>query len=141
MSDKKQEILKLNTRFYEALGSNDIELMESVWVQDHRAKCIHPGWPLLIGWDPIKKSWENIFVAGGISGVNISDVHIEITDEVCWVTCIEHVSHVIDDKIAVNLIQATNVFEDTGNDKWSIVLHHASSIPITRGFSKKQTLQ
>ena len=141
MPDKKEEILKLNKKFYEALGSSDMELMESVWVKDHRAKCIHPGWPILIGWDPIKKSWENIFIAGGISGVQITDVHIELTDEVCWVTCIEHVSHIMRDKVAVNLIQATNVFEDTGNDKWNIVLHHGSSIPITRGYANKETLQ
>ncbi len=141
MSDIKEQILDLNKKFYQALGNNDLELMESVWVRDHRAKCIHPGWPILIGWDPIKKSWENIFVAGAISGVSISDVHVEITDEVCWVTCIEHVSHIVKDKIAVNLIQATNVFEDTGNNNWSIVLHHASSIPITRGYANKQTLQ
>jgi len=141
MPDKKEEILKLNKKFYEAIGNNDMELMESVWVRDHRAKCIHPGWPLLIGWDPIKKSWKNIFIAGGISGVQITDIHIELTDEVCWVTCIEHVSHIMSDKIAINLVQATNVFEDTGNDKWNIVLHHASSIPITRGYVNKETLQ
>ena len=141
MSDKKEEILKLNKKFYEAIGNNDMELMERVWVKDHRAKCIHPGWPLLIGWDPIKKSWANIFIAGGISGVQITDIHIELTDEICWVTCIVHVSHIMSDKIAINLIQATNVLEDMGNDKWNIVLHHASSIPITRGYSTKETLQ
>lgn len=141
MSDKKEQILDLNKIFYEAIGNNDLELMETVWVTDHRAKCIHPGWPILIGWESIKKSWENIFVAGGIAGVRITDIHVELTDEVCWVTCVEHISHIISDKIAINLIQATNVFEDTGDDKWNIVLHHASAIPITRGYVNKETLQ
>jgi hypothetical protein len=78
MSDLKELILNINKKFYEALSKADIELMESIWVKDERAKCIHPGWPLLKGWVSIKKSWEDIFIAGGISGVRISDVNLRI---------------------------------------------------------------
>ena len=38
MTDKKEEILKLNKKFYEGIGNNDMELMESVGLKDHRAK-------------------------------------------------------------------------------------------------------
>lgn len=141
MTELKEDILDLNKKFYEALSNGDMELMESLWANDGRAKCIHPGWPLLIGWEPIKKSWENIFIAGGISGVRITDVHLELSDEVSWVTCIEHITHIFSDKIAVNMIQATNLFELNSNNQWNLVLHHASSIPITRGYAKDHTLQ
>jgi len=141
MYNIKELILDTNKKFYEALSKADIDLMDSIWVKDERAKCIHPGWPLLKGWDAIRKSWEDIFVAGGISGVRISDVNIRLTDEVCWVTCIEHVSHVIKDTIAINLIQATNLFEHNEKNEWNLILHHASSIPITRGYKNDQTLQ
>lgn len=141
MADLNGLIIDVNKRFYEALSKSDIGLMESVWVKDDRAKCIHPGWPLLKGWSVIRKSWEDIFMAGGISGVRISDVKVRLGDEICWVTCIEHVSHVINDTIAINLVQSTNLFEHGGNDEWNVILHHASSIPITRGYKSDQTLQ
>ena len=141
MDDNKELILDTNKRFYEALSKADIRLMESVWVNDTRAKCVHPGWPLLKGWETIKKSWEDIFAAGGISGVRISDINLRLKEGVCWVTCIEHVSHVIKDTIAVNLIQATNLYEMDGNSRCNLILHHASAIPITRGYRNDQTLQ
>ena len=50
-----------NTRFYQVFEALDIAAMEGVWVHDEHVKCVHPGWPLLTGWDAVRESWRTIF--------------------------------------------------------------------------------
>jgi ketosteroid isomerase-like protein len=55
------EVRHANERFYRAFESLEIERMAALWVQAERAKCVHPGWELLEGWEAIRQSWEGIF--------------------------------------------------------------------------------
>ena len=60
MTDPEQ-VVEANLKFYFALESLDIGLMDEVWATDASAVCIHPGSARLIGWDQIRSSWEQIF--------------------------------------------------------------------------------
>ncbi|HEX3036302.1 MAG TPA: hypothetical protein VHT73_14485 [Thermodesulfobacteriota bacterium] len=48
-----EEVLKVNQKFYDALGTRDLELMDAVWVKGARPGCVHPGWIMLRGWEAI----------------------------------------------------------------------------------------
>ncbi len=50
-----------NARFYQAFETLDLAQMDLVWSHDEHVKCVHPGWPILIGWDAVRSSWEAIF--------------------------------------------------------------------------------
>ena len=50
-------VRRANDRFYRAFESLDMKQMEAMWVQTDRAKCVHPGWELLEGWDAVRQSW------------------------------------------------------------------------------------
>ena len=60
MTDPEQ-VVEANLKFYFALESLDVDLMEEVWATDASAICIHPGWTRLAGWENIRASWEQIF--------------------------------------------------------------------------------
>ena len=79
--DSKSKIEEINNRFYEALNSFDIDIMEDVWLNDSTVKCIHPGWPLIKGWDAVKDSWKNIFESSGFNHVNISKLFIDYKED------------------------------------------------------------
>ena len=102
--------------------------MEELWLCEESARCIHPGWPILHGWDNIRETWKSIFDSGELLGVEASDIDIELVGNVAWITCIEKVSHRAGDKIYESLAQATNMFERHKGD-WRMVLHHSSPIP------------
>jgi ketosteroid isomerase-like protein len=140
MSEQFENVLKVNETFYRALESGDLDLMEEVWVKDERAKCVHPGWPMLFGWEAIRQSWKNIFDSGGPLKIQVSNIIAEISEDLAWVTCIEHISHVIRDEIQVSLAQTTNIFERHGS-RWFMIHHHASPIPVPRGRMKEEKLQ
>jgi ketosteroid isomerase-like protein len=136
MPEQFEEVLRVNERFYQALESGNLDLMKEVWVKDPRAKCVHPGWPMLLGWEAIRQSWKNIFDLGGPIKIQISNVAVEISGDLAWVTCIEHVSYIIGGQIQINLAQATNIFERQGSI-WLMIHHHASLMPVPKKVDEK----
>ena len=124
-----EEVVKTNQRFYDALGTRDLALMETVWVKDVRAGCVHPGWIMLRGWEAIRQSWENVFDPEDQADIKLSDISVEIRGDVAWVTCIQQMVYMKRDPIMISIAQSTNIFERHGT-AWLMVIHHASPIPV-----------
>ncbi len=140
MSKEIEEILKVNALFYKALGTRDLELMERVWIQDSRAKCIHPGWTVLRGWEAIRQSWENVFDPADQVDIKLHNVTCEVKGDVAWVTCIQHMTYVNRLPVGVNISLSTNIFKRQ-NARWLMVVHHASPLPIVRIEKPEESLQ
>jgi len=129
MEEIRMAVQKINEKFYEALTTADLSLMDELWIKSDDVKCIHPGWPLLLGWEKVRESWKNIFESGGLTDIKISNVFIEVADETAWLNCTEKLSYLIGDQVVITLAQTTNIFECT-DEGWGIVLHHASPMPM-----------
>ncbi len=125
-----EEVKQAHEVFYEALNKADIELMQKVWVAGRKAKCIHPGWPAINGWEAIKASWMSIFESGELASVETSDLFIDVGENAAWVNCTEKLNHFVDGRIVVTFAQATNIFENIG-EGWRMALHHASPMPVS----------
>src|SRR5918912_3648775 len=69
-----EQVKRANERFYRAFESLDISKMTAVWMHAERAKCVHPGWSLLSGWEAIRQSWEAIFANSDYMRFVIPDV-------------------------------------------------------------------
>lgn len=126
-----EEVLLINERFYLAINEGDMSLMSEVWLAGPEAKCVHPGWPMLYGWEAVKESWKNIFESGGPEGIELSHIGVEVSGAAAWVVCIEKISHRAGDGVRAGFAQSTNVFHKTGSG-WKLVIHHASPIPMPR---------
>lgn len=120
------QVRRANERFYRAFESLDMDLMTAVWVKTERAKCVHPGWELLEGWEVIAQSWTAIFANTDYMHFVITDVAVHLYGHVAWVTCVENLSDVAG-STRISRILATNVYE-LHDDDWSIVHHHASPV-------------
>lgn len=124
-SSDVEAVVEANLRFYQAFSTLDIAEMEKVWENSDRVLCIHPGWNLLVGWEPVMKSWEGIFNNSTLMHFNITDAEAKVEGNCGWVSCVENITSVIDGKASNFSIQATNVFVQS-DDGWRIVHHHAS---------------
>ena len=139
-TETEKRVLLANENFYYALNKGDLPLMEESWVNDSTVKCVHPGWPLISGWENVRDSWENIFSSETIANVEISEVFIDVKDDSAWVNCVERLSHVVEERILITHVQTTNIFKLV-DSKWRIVLHHASPMPVPRSELEDELMQ
>jgi len=127
MSAERLPVEQANARFYHAFEALDLAEMEKVWAHGDHVKCVHPGWPLLAGWDNVRASWEAIFANTGEIRFTVGDVQVAVASRLAWVTCTENILSQVRGRVSVTSVIATNVFEREA-DGWKMVLHHASHI-------------
>lgn len=126
MSDL-EEVEQANARFYRAFEALDLAQMEAVWAHGEHVKCVHPGWPLLVGWDAVRASWAGIFESTAEMRFTISEVLAEVAGDLAWVTCTENILSEVGDRVTVTSLLATNLFERAA-DGWRLIHHHASHV-------------
>jgi len=124
------EVVAVNEEFYRALESLEIERMDKVWHHADWITCVHPGGPMLTGWDNVRDSWVQIFKGTQDIRFELSDTSVRIENRTAWVTCTENILHLSTSGVSNVAATATNIFLQT-NDGWRIVLHHASPVPET----------
>ena len=121
------EVEQANARFYQAFETLDLARMELVWSHGEHVKCVHPGWPILVGWDAVRSSWESIFENTAEMRFTLSDVRATACGDLAWVTCTENILAEAGERISVTAILATNLFERTDSG-WRLIHHHASHV-------------
>jgi ketosteroid isomerase-like protein len=117
-----------NSGFYRAFEALDIAVMDAIWTHTERAQCIHPGWPLIVGWAAVRASWETIFANTTEMRFTISDTRVGGGPDVAWVTCTENILSEVDGRVSVTSLLATNIFEQHDPGHWRMIHHHASHV-------------
>ena len=117
------EVHDANQAFYEAHEARDLEAMNEVWDRTDRAVCVHPGWPILRGWSAVEDSWRRIFAGPGRSQFILTNVSIQVGEDLAWVTLEENLV----DRGDTHTVAATNVFRRTF-EGWKLVAHHGSPV-------------
>ena len=120
-----EEIKAANQHFYDAFNELSIERMDDIWEDSERALCVHPGWQPLIGWQPIRESWQLIFDTANLMQFNIRYLNVVVQGEFGYVTCVEGITSVVQGRATNFSTYATNIFARTENG-WRMTAHHAS---------------
>jgi len=118
-----QTVLAANQRFYDAHEARDFAAMAAVWEQSKRVVCVHPGWPILRGWDAVANSWSRILGGPGRNQIILTNATVEIEGDLAWVTLDENLV----DGTSTGTVAASNVFVRRG-DSWLLILHHGSPV-------------
>lgn len=127
--DSRIQVEQANAQFYRALESGVLERMEEIWIHEDWVRCVHPGWDLLMSWHRVRESWEMIFNGGQRMRASPSDVSVHIVGDVAWVTCVENITVFNESSFDSAQAAATNLFV-LRNERWLMVHHHASPIPM-----------
>lgn len=120
-----EEIRAANQRFYDAFNELSIERMDDIWEDSDRALCVHPGWQPLVGWQPIRESWQRIFDTANLMQFNIRYLNVVVQGDFGYVTCVEGITSVVQGRATNFSTYATNIFARTENG-WRMIAHHAS---------------
>ena len=115
---------EIETAFYEALQSGDLERLMACWANEEDIICVHPGGPRLIGAMAIRNSFEIMFSHGPIRSFPERLHKLEtITSAVH--NLIERVEIYTADGAQIAFVTSTNVYMRTAQG-WRMVAHHAS---------------
>lgn len=114
----------IESQFYEALQSGDIEKLMRCWADEDDIVCVHPGGPRLIGSASIRAAFEAMFANGTIAAR---------PEHICRVESLTSAMHNVIERVALlttdgkqeAVVVATNVYQRTAQG-WRMVAHHAS---------------
>jgi len=123
----EEEVLSANRTFYAALHSLDLSQMAQVWSHEDWIRCMHPGWDLLVGWDEVQGSWQEIFNSTDQMMVSISRTLVHVAGDVAWVSCLENVTTAFQNEFNSALVEATNIFQRR-QGRWVLVHHHTTPL-------------
>jgi len=121
------DLEEANARFYRVFEALHIGEMDAVWSHTEHVTCVHPGWPLLVGWDAVRASWETIFNNTAEMSFTVSSVRAIRAGDMGWVTCTENILSEVRGRVSVTSVLATNIYERDG-EQWMLVHHHASHV-------------
>lgn len=122
------EVLAANQAFYLALQELDLAKMTAQWWQEDWVSCVHPGWELLMGWEEVQDSWQNIFRSTSQMRIGVSRPIVNVHGDIAWVSCIESVTSTHEEGFETAVVEATNIFVRRQGE-WRIAHHHSSLLP------------
>jgi ketosteroid isomerase-like protein len=125
------EVGAVNTAFYQAFESADLDTMQELWLDDPETLCVHPGALPVRGTGAINRSWALIMANTPYIQFFLTDVEVSVIDGVASVTCTENVltgdETTGPDAFGGAKAVATNVFVRTP-EGWRLWIHHASPV-------------
>jgi ketosteroid isomerase-like protein len=129
----RRQVEALNTAFYEAIETADLDTMRDLWLDDPGTVCVHPGATPVRGAGPVSRSWALVMAHTAYIQFFLTDVEVAVHDGTATVTCTENVLTGDDqtgpDAFGGGRAVATNVFVSTP-EGWRLWLHHASPVLV-----------
>ena len=114
--------------FYEAMREADLPLMMSVWSDEDDIVCVHPGGVRVVGHEPVRRAWAQVFAKGPVFILPVQTVAINgLMSAVRVLVEQAAVESSAQGHLAPGCY-ATNVYHK-GPAGWRMVLHHASPTP------------
>jgi ketosteroid isomerase-like protein len=128
---EREQVEALNSAFYEAFESADLDAMYALWLDHPETLCVHPGAMPVRGTPSINRSWALIMANTPYIQFFLTDVEVSVLDDTASVTCTENVLTADErtgpDSFGGAKAVATNVFVRTP-EGWRLWIHHASPV-------------
>jgi len=118
-------------QFYAALNimfQGELAPMIVVWSHADDVTYMGPAGGLLVGWEEVRKSWEEQAKLKLGGKVEPKDLHVFAGDDLGFTVGYEHGTSYINGKPEKVNIRATNVFRRE-NGKWKMIGHHTDILP------------
>lgn len=115
---ERESVLFANEAFYLAFQAQDMLAMDDAWAGEAPVTCIHPGWSVLAGREPVMDSWRGIFDGGNAPDIECRAPQVFLYGDSATVICFEAVGG--------SFLIASNIFVREGG-RWKMVHHQAGA--------------
>lgn len=114
----------IESAFYEALQSGDIDKLMACWADEDDIVCIHPGGPRLLGPGAIRAAFDAMFANGTIRAYPEKVRKVEAMGASVH-NVLERIEVMTEEGPRHAYVIATNVYHKTAQG-WRMVAHHTS---------------
>jgi len=127
----EEEVRNASKHFYTALNSmvngNPGPLME-IWAHDSSVSTMHPVGGRQVGWDDVRKTWEQVAQVSSDGKVELQDQVIHVAGDVAYEIGIEQARFKVGGTPAAGKVRVTNIYHREAGG-WKIIHHHTDPAP------------
>lgn len=120
-------VREANRRFYQIVENLNLEEMAEIWLTTPNCRCVHPGGPLLVGWDAVREGWRLLFENLHDLRVELRRLEVHMEGSVAWVTCLERMTRTTPAGVERPVYTASNLFV-LHEGEWKLAQHHSSPL-------------
>jgi ketosteroid isomerase-like protein len=127
----EDEVRKASMQFYAGLtrmANGDSGALADVWAHSATVTAMHPIGGREMGWDAVKKSFEQVAQLASDGNVGLKDQLIQVSGDLAYEMGIEHGQF----KMAGHPVsiehRVTNIYQRQGG-AWKMIHHHADTAP------------
>jgi hypothetical protein len=121
----REAVKAANMAYYQAFEENDLDAMVTLWEHSNRVTCVHPGWPMVRGWDDVFASWKTLLVNEPSPQFIVTNELVHVIDDFAWVTCDENIL----DEGTGTTTATMNLFA-LSEGRWQMVSHIGSRVEL-----------
>lgn len=116
-----------NGKFYKAFEQLDLTAMAALWARNVPVSCVHPGWDLVLGHDPVMNSWRAIFEGTSEIHFHNEEAQVTVGPTMGWVVSREMLRTMVQGMPVENTLTVINSFV-LEEGVWRIAHHHAAPL-------------
>jgi ketosteroid isomerase-like protein len=125
------EVRAASEQFYAALTrtlNGDASSLTNLWSHSASVTSMHPIGGREIGWDKVRKSFEQISQLTSAGQVTLSDQFIQVAGDIAYELGIEHARFTLVGQPVAGDCRVTNIYlRESGS--WKVVHHHTDATP------------
>ena len=125
-SEDQRQPLQALAKFYRALNTRNIELMQQIWDNSFEAAMDNPLGGIKRGWNEIRPVYEKLFAAKGSYRFEFYDYTVDESADVFYVVGRERGEIEVNGRPMALAIRTTRVFRRGADGFWRQVHHHGS---------------
>lgn len=127
----KDEVREASNKFYSGLNSmvnGKINAFADAWSHNNSVTTMHPIGGREVGWDAVKKSFDQVAKMASEGKVELKDQLIQILGDVAYEVGTEHAKFKLSGQELKGEVRVTNIYQRDGG-KWKIIHHHTDIAP------------
>jgi len=127
----EDEVRKASTQFYAALNkmlNGDAGALSDIWSHSSAVTTMHPIGGRQVGWEEVRKTWEQVAQAASDGKVQLKDQFIRAAGDMAYESGVEHADFKLGGQKVEGRIRVTNIYQREAG-AWKITHHHADVLP------------
>jgi ketosteroid isomerase-like protein len=125
----ENDVRAASDKFYAALNrmpNGDTGLLQDIWSHSKTVTTMHPIGGREVGWDQVRKTWEQVAALSTQGQVRLSEQFIQVVGDAAYELGVEHARFTLAGQPMAGECRVTNIYRRESG-VWKIEHHHTDT--------------